>query len=78
MGRLGHTGTSLAFKRELFKEGFGGQVMLCILASWRTMTLHRSVRHETCITALLSDELNAAFLSFSSIISLPFLNFQAC
>lgn len=61
MGRLGHTGTSLAFKRELFKGGFGGQVMQCILASWRAMTLHRSVRHETCITALLSDELNAAF-----------------
>lgn len=61
MGRLGHTGTSLAFKRELFKGGFGGKVMQCILAAWQAMTLHRSVRHETCITALLSDELNAAF-----------------
>jgi hypothetical protein len=61
MGRLGHTGTSLAFKRELFKGGFGGQVMQCILSAWQAMTLHRSVRHETCITALLGDELNAAF-----------------
>lgn len=61
MGRLGHVGTSLAFKRALFDGGFGGQVMQSILAAWQTMTLHHSVRHETCITALLSDELNAAF-----------------
>ena len=61
MGRLGHTGTSLAFKRALFEGGFGGQVMQCILAAWQAMVLHRSVRHETCITALLRDELNAAF-----------------
>lgn len=61
MGRLGHAGTSLAFKRELFKGGFGEQVIQYILAAWQAMTLHRSVRHEPCITALLSDELNAAF-----------------
>ncbi len=61
MGRLGHTGTSLAFKRELFESGFGGQVMQCILAAWQAMTLHRSVRHETCITALLGAALNVAF-----------------
>lgn len=61
MGRLGHTGTSLAFKRALFEGGFGGQVMQCILAAWQAMTLHRSVRHETCITALLGDALNNAF-----------------
>jgi len=61
MGRLGHVGTSLAFSRNLFKGGFGEQVMQRILDSWQAMTLHRSVRHETCITALLGNELNAAF-----------------
>lgn len=61
MGRLGHTGASIAFKRALFKSGFGGEVMRCILDAWKTMTLHRSVRHETCLTALLADELNTAF-----------------
>ncbi|MEO8498324.1 MAG: hypothetical protein ABI614_24950 [Planctomycetota bacterium] len=35
--------------------------MIQILATWQAMTLHRSVRHETCITAILSDKLNAAF-----------------
>ena len=35
--------------------------MQCILTAWRAMLLHRSVRHETCITALLSHELNVAF-----------------
>ena len=61
MGSLGHTGTSLAFKRALFEGGFGGQVMQCILAAWQAMTLHRSVRHETCISALLGAALNNAF-----------------
>jgi hypothetical protein len=61
MGRLGHTGTSLVFKREIFENGFGAQVMEQILTAWQSITLHQSVRHETCITALLSDELNNAF-----------------
>lgn len=29
MGRLGHTGASLAFKRTVFEGGFGAQVMQC-------------------------------------------------
>jgi hypothetical protein len=57
MGRLTKQGSSSALRRALFPEGFAGEVMNLIQETWRSFIMHRSVRHEEPITALLADEL---------------------
>ncbi len=57
MGRLTKHGSSSALRRALFPDGFAGEVMNLIHDTWQTFTMHRTVRHEEPITALLADEL---------------------
>ncbi|MGD0092734.1 MAG: hypothetical protein ABSE73_22715 [Planctomycetota bacterium] len=62
MERLNASGSSSAFRRELFPYGFAGEVMQLLLATWQDFSLHHEVRKETRITALFRDELIAAYV----------------
>jgi|GEM_PF-1594014 len=62
MGRLGHTGSSVPLRRELFPAGFGGEVMQLVWETWRTFSLHRDVRLEPRITALFRTALIDAYV----------------
>lgn len=57
MGRMRSRGSSSELRRALFPHGFAGEVMMLIYETWRIFSMHRSVRHEEAITALLADEL---------------------
>lgn len=57
MGRLKTKGSSSDLRRALFPHGFAGGVMLLIYETWRCFSMHRTVRHEEAITALLVNEL---------------------
>ena len=63
MGRLGHVSSSQPLKRELFPNGFAGEVMQLILGTWQTFSMHRSVRLETRITAVFRDALIDAYVA---------------
>ncbi|HEY1049441.1 MAG TPA: hypothetical protein VGE39_06790 [Prosthecobacter sp.] len=57
MGRLTKQGSSSALRRALFPHGFAGEAMNLIHETWQALTMHRAVRHEEPITALLADQL---------------------
>lgn len=61
MGRLGHTGSSVPLKRELFPAGFAADVMQLVWDTWREFALHRDVRLEPRITALFRAALIEAY-----------------
>ncbi len=63
MGRLGHTGSSVPLRRELFPAGFGGEVMGLIWDTWRSFSLHHQVRMEPRITALFRTALIDAYVA---------------
>ena len=62
MGRLGHARSSQPLKRALFPLGFAGEVMLLIMGTWKTFSLHRRIRLETRITAVFRDALIQAYV----------------
>ena len=61
MGRLGHVGSSLLLKRELFPKGFAGEVMQHIYETWYSFSLNHKVRLETRITAVFRNALIEAY-----------------
>lgn len=50
-------GSCSSMRRALFPDGFAGEVMSLIHETWRNLAMHRGVRHEEPITALLADAL---------------------
>lgn len=63
MGRLTHVGPSLSFQRKLFPTGFAGEVMQLVVSTWNEFSMHHSVRHENCITALFHAALLEAYVT---------------
>jgi hypothetical protein len=63
MGRVGNYGASNQLRRALFPTGFAGEVMLLILETWGTFSLHRQVRMEEHITAVFRDALIDAYVA---------------
>ena len=63
MGRLNGAGSSSALRRELFPMGFAGEVMLLVLGTWQSFSLHREVRLEKRITAVFRDALIDAYVA---------------
>lgn len=63
MGRLGHTGSSVPLKRQLFPKGFAADVMRLVWDTWREFSLHRDVRLEPRITALFRSALIDAYVA---------------
>ena len=61
MGRLTKQGSSSALRKALFPDGFAGEVMNLIHDTWKSFTIHRAVRHEEPITALLANDLVDAY-----------------
>jgi hypothetical protein len=61
MGRLGHSGSPIPLRRELFPLGFAGEVMQLAAETWRAFAMHREVRLEPRITALFRDALIEAY-----------------
>ena len=63
MGRLGHVGSSIPLKRELFPTGFAGEVMQLMCETWNAFSLHQSIRFETRITAVFREALINAYVA---------------
>lgn len=61
MGRLGHKGASAPLRRELFPNGFGGEVMQLILKTWTTFAKRAGLRLEERITGLFHGALVEAY-----------------
>lgn len=62
MGRLSSGGSSNSLRRSLFPQGFAGEVMLLVLETWQSFSLHWQVRLETPITAVFRDALIEAYV----------------
>lgn len=63
MGRLGHIGSSAPLRRELFPDGFAGEVMQIVWETWRDFAMNREVKHEPRITALFRATLIDAYVA---------------
>ena len=61
MGRVNASGSSSGLRKALFLNGFAGEVMLFMLETWREFSLHREVRLEERITALLAQAMEEAY-----------------
>jgi len=63
MGRLGHTGSSVSLRRELFPGGFATEVMQIIWETWRDFAMNHDVKIEPRITALFRASLIDAYVA---------------